>query len=162
MPRPNQRTLTAFLILASFTATAGQMYRWVDERGVVHYSDQPPPPRARNAETIKPRANVVEADKEVYELRRARELNPVVLFVTECGEPCDLARDFLAQRKIPYDRKNPQSVPEDAVELKRLVGGLEVPVLKVGGKHLKGFDPAAWEGLLSAAGYPIGRETPKP
>ncbi len=53
-------------------------------------------------------------------------------------------------------------MPEDAVELKRLVGGLEVPVLKVGGKHLKGFDPAAWEGLLSAAGYPIGRETPKP
>ncbi len=109
MPRPNQRTLTAFLILASFTATAGQMYRWVDERGVVHYSDQPPPPRARNAETIKPRANVVEADKEVYELRRARELNPVVLFVTECGEPCDLARDFLAQRKIPYDRTSPSA-----------------------------------------------------
>lgn len=152
-------------ILLSLSATvvaAGQMYRWVDERGVVQYSDQPPPPKARKAETIKPRANVIEADKEGYALRRARENNPVVLFVTDCGEPCDLARDFLTQRKIPYSRKNPQNVPEDAVELKQLAGALEVPVLKVGGKHAKGYDPAAWEALLSAAGYPVRVETARP
>lgn len=150
------------LCLAALFVQAGQMYRWVDERGVVQYSDQPPPPKARKVETIRPRANVVEADKEGYEMRRARERNPVVLYVTDCGEPCDLAREFLAQRKIPYSRKNPQNVPEDAVELKRLAGALEVPVIQVGGKHLKGFDPAAWEGLLSAAGYPVRLETGRP
>ncbi len=160
MPR-SKRNWLLVLCLSAIPVGAGQMYRWVDDRGQVHYSDQPPP-KARKAETIKPRANVVEADKEGYALRRARESNPVVLFVTDCGEPCDLARDFLTQRKIPYSRKNPQNVPEDAVELKQLAGALEVPVLKVGGKHAKGYDPAAWEGLLSAAGYPVRAETTRP
>lgn len=154
--------LTILLGLSAAQVAAGQMYRWVDERGVVQYSDQPPPPRARKVETIRPRANVVEADKEGFEMRRARERNPVVLYVTDCGEPCDLAREFLAQRKIPHSRKNPQNVPEDAVELKQLAGVLEVPVIKVGGKHLKGFDPAAWEDLLGAAGYPVRAETSRP
>lgn len=154
--------LTIMLCLGAGLAAAGQIYRWVDERGVTHYSDQPPPPQARKAETLRPGGNVVETDKEGYEMRRAREKNPVLLYVTDCGEPCDLARDFLDQRKIPYSRKNPQNVPEDAVELKRLVGGLEVPVIKVGGQHHKGFDPAAWEGLLTAAGYPVRTDASRP
>lgn len=162
MPMPRPIWVTILLCLSATAVAAGQVYRWVDDKGVVQYSDQPPPPKARKAETIKPRANVVEADKEGFEMRRARETSPVVLFVTDCGEPCDLARDFLAQRKIPFSRKNPQNVPEDAVELKQLAGALEVPVIKVGGKHLKGFDPAAWEGLLSAAGYPVRVEPPRP
>jgi glutaredoxin len=160
MPRPNW--LPIMLCLSATSVAAGQMYRWVDERGVVQYSDQPPPPKARKAETVRPRANVVEADKAGYEVKRARELNPVVLFVTDCGEPCDQAREFLTQRKIPFSRKNPQNVPEDAVELKQLIGALEVPVIKVGGKHHKGFDAAAWEGLLSAAGYPVRLEPSRP
>lgn len=154
-----QTWLAIVLCLGTGLAAAGQMYRWVDERGVVQYSDQPPP-KARKAQTLKPRGNVVEVDKEGYEMRRAREKNPVLLYVTDCGEPCDLARDFLDQRKIPYSRKNPQGVPEDAIELKHLVGALEVPVIKVGGKHHKGFDPAAWEGLLTAAGYPVRTDRP--
>ncbi len=151
------------LILLSLTATitlAGQMYRWVDDKGVVHFSDQPPPDKGHKVETIKPRANVVEADKESFEMRRAREASPVVLFVTDCGLPCDNARDFLAQRKIPYTRKDPQKIPEDAVELKQLIGALEVPVIKVGSAHQKGFEASAWQGLLEAAGYPIREAAP--
>ncbi|MGQ9685657.1 MAG: glutaredoxin family protein [Thiobacillaceae bacterium] len=154
--------LAIMLCLDAGLAAAGQVYRWMDERGITHYSDQPPPPQARKAEAIRAGGNVVEVDKEGYEMRRAREKNPVLLYVTDCGEPCDLALNFLAQRKIPYSRKNPQNVPEDAVELKRLVGGLEVPVIKVGDQHHKGFDPAAWEGMLTAAGYPVRIGTPKP
>lgn len=36
-------TLTAFLLLASATATAATVYKWVDANGVTHYSDQPHP-----------------------------------------------------------------------------------------------------------------------
>lgn len=146
--------LIMLLCLSAIVVQAGQVYRWVDEKGVVQYSDQPPPPKARKAETIKPRGNVVETDKESYEMQRARKLNPVTLYVTDCGLPCDQARDFLTQRKIPHARKNPQTVPEDAVELKQLIGALEVPVIKVGVRHAKGFEMAAWQELLDSAGYP--------
>lgn len=156
MPKP--QSLLICLVFAANAAVAGQLYRWVDERGRVYYSDQPPPPKAREAQALKPRPNVVETDKEGFELRRAREVNPVRLFITDCGEPCDQARDFLTQRKIPFTRMDPQRVPEDAVALKQLIGALEVPVIQVGAKYQKGFDPAAWESLLSAAGYPVSTE----
>ena len=37
-----RRSLTLILLLASL-AVAGTVYKWVDENGVVHYSDQPHP-----------------------------------------------------------------------------------------------------------------------
>lgn len=154
--------LAATLCLGASLAVAGQIYRWVDERGVTHYTDQPPPPKARQAKAVKLGENVVETDKEGYEMRRAREKNPVLLYVTDCGKPCDLARNFLDQRKIPYSQKDPQKVPEDAIELRKLVGGLQVPVIKVGDKHHKGFDHAAWEALLADAGYPVRSGASRP
>jgi hypothetical protein len=33
----------ALLLIFSATAAAGEMWRWVDERGIVHYSDRPHP-----------------------------------------------------------------------------------------------------------------------
>lgn len=43
-------------------AQAQQLYKWVDESGKVHYSDQPPPKNARSTRTIdRPRAPVAAA-----------------------------------------------------------------------------------------------------
>ncbi len=151
--RPTPVYPILFCLFAA-AAQAGQMYRWVDERGRVNYSDRPPP-TAQQINIVNPRGNVVQIDKEGYALRRARETNPIGLFVTDCGPPCDQARDFLAQRGIPYTRKDPQKVPEDAVELKKLIGLLEVPVIRVGSSHYKGFEAEAWTRLLEAAGYPL-------
>jgi hypothetical protein len=44
--------LTLALLAAAFPAW-GAVYKWVDESGKVHYSDQPPPQGARKADTIK-------------------------------------------------------------------------------------------------------------
>jgi len=44
--------LTLVLLLAASPAW-GAVYKWVDESGKVHYSDQPPPQDARKADTIK-------------------------------------------------------------------------------------------------------------
>jgi len=37
------RALAACLLLAAFSAVAQTMYRWVDEKGVTHFSESPPP-----------------------------------------------------------------------------------------------------------------------
>lgn len=49
------RALAAVLLLAAFAAVAQPMYRWVDEKGVTHFS-QDPPPDGRKATRIEPRA----------------------------------------------------------------------------------------------------------
>jgi glutaredoxin len=146
-----------FLLLLLFTSTflhAGEVYRWVDAQGGVYYSDQPPPPSAKQPTKVKGKGNVVDVDKESYESRLAREKNPVVLYSTACGPVCDQARDHLNQRGIPFTLKDPSKEPEIAVELKKLAGAMEVPVLLVGKTHQKGFDRSSWNSLLDAAGYP--------
>lgn len=44
-------TLTA-LALASGTAVAGKLYKWVDENGKVHYTDTPPPEASKNERQV--------------------------------------------------------------------------------------------------------------
>jgi hypothetical protein len=46
------RYLTLALCLLALPAAA-EMYKWTDEKGKVHYSDQPPPANAKTSETIK-------------------------------------------------------------------------------------------------------------
>ncbi|OYY94846.1 MAG: hypothetical protein B7Y41_04620 [Hydrogenophilales bacterium 28-61-23] len=146
--------LLLLIQFASPSTQAGEVYRWTDEKNVVHYSDQPPPPSARQASKVQGKGNVVDVDKESFEARRARDKNPVLLYSGACGPLCDQASDFLVQRGIPYSLKDPSKEPEIAVELKKLAGGLEVPVIVVGKTHHKGFEPGSWDSLLDAAGYP--------
>jgi hypothetical protein len=40
----NARILAAFLVLACASASAA-LYKWVDEKGVTHYTEEPPPDR---------------------------------------------------------------------------------------------------------------------
>jgi glutaredoxin len=140
--------------LTSTLAHASEVFRWLDERGSVHYSDQPPPPSAKQILKVRSKGNVVDVDKESFDTRRARDKNPVVLYASACGPLCDQARDHLTQRGIPFTLKDPSKEPEIAVELKKLAGALEVPVIVIGKIHQKGFDMNSWDSLLDSAGYP--------
>lgn len=135
-------------------AQAGEIYRWVDDKGKVHYGDQPAP-TSKQPTRVVGKPNVMEVDKESYSLRRAREQAPVTLYITECGPVCDRTREHLKQRGVPHASKDPTKAPEIAVELKKLTGSYELPVLQVGAKFEKGFEPTAWDALLEGAGYPL-------
>jgi glutaredoxin len=148
------RGLLILLLLTSPLLQASEVFRWTDEKGTVHYSDQPPPASAKQSGKIQGRGNVIDVDKESYEARIAREKNPVVLFANACGPICDQAVDHLNKRGIPFSVKDPSKEPEIAVELKKLVGSVEVPVIVVGKTHQKGFEPSSWNSLLDNAGYP--------
>ncbi|HEY7757816.1 MAG TPA: DUF4124 domain-containing protein [Burkholderiales bacterium] len=46
---------TLALLALALPAWGREMYKWVDESGKVHYSDQPPPANARQQKTIQPK-----------------------------------------------------------------------------------------------------------
>ncbi len=144
---------TFVLLLASGVGfAAGTTYKWVDEHGKVHYSDQPPPPNAKKVEEKKAGANTIETSELPYALREAVRKHPVTLYTSACGEPCEKARELLRTRGVPYEEIDVQTQPE---ALKKLTGGLEIPVLQVGqSKVLKGFEQGQWHRELDAAGYP--------
>ncbi|MEW5789671.1 MAG: glutaredoxin family protein [Pseudomonadota bacterium] len=149
-----KRGLLLIMLLASPMLHAADLYRWIDANGRIVYSDQPPPATAKQQQKVSGKGNVVEVDKESYETRVAREANPVILYSNACGPICDQAKEFLAKRGVPYTTRDPSKDPEIALQLKKLVGTLEVPVIVVGRTHQKGFEPNSWGSILDVAGYP--------
>lgn len=146
-------------------AQAGELFRWVDADGTVHYTDQPPPASAKQVEEKKLSSSAVNTSELPYAAQQAVRKSPVTLYATDCGVPCTQARDHLAQRGIPFTSKNPQTTPADAESLKKLVGAAYVPVLVVGSAVSKGYEKDTWNAVLDAAGYPkssLLKKTPVP
>ncbi len=142
------------LIMACVSSSHADYYRWMDDDGTVHYSDQPPPPHVRKVETVKAAGGKPSEAPLPYVLQQAVTNFPVILFSAECGDACQRAGEFLAKRGIPYTELDATTI-EVQEELKKLTGGpLEVPVLKVGNDALRGFEEGRWNIALDAAGYP--------
>jgi glutaredoxin len=130
------------------------VYRWVDRDGKVHFSDTPPPEDAKDASQKRLGGGYVEESTLPYGTQMAMKRNPVTLYVaTDCGAPCDSAREMLSRRGIPYTERNAQSSPAEAESLRKAAGTAEVPFLLVGENKLRGFEEDAWNAALDAAGY---------
>jgi glutaredoxin len=146
-----------FIALIGFTfcAQGADMYRWIDEKGVVNYTSFPPPPNISKMEQRKLNDNSIQTSDAPYSLQQAVKNFPVTLYVTDCGESCTSARAHLNKRGIPYTEKNPQK-PEEAENFKKLTaGGMQVPLLVVGRlSTLKGYLASEWDATLDQAGYP--------
>lgn len=132
---------------------AGQMYRWTDEEGRVHYTDQPPPLSAKTAETKKLGDKAPDPSLP-FPVQLAIKNFPVTLYNINCGAVCTSATKLLDKRGVPYTNVN-ASDPEAKEALGKLTGGkLEVPTLVVGKQVLRGFEAGAWDAALDSAGYP--------
>ncbi len=141
------------LAAASTQLAAAQLYQWKDAQGRMVYSDQPPPPSVKGAQQKSFKGSFIEGG-ESYATKSAREKNPIVLYASACGAPCDQARTLLNERGVPYSSKDPQASPEAQAELQKLTGRLSVPVLVVGTEKVDGFEANLWQTALDKAGYP--------
>lgn len=145
------------LALGFATAAQAQYYRWVDDKGKVHYGDRLPPTAAGKAQAMRHGAPL--ADKQLpFAVREAIANFPVTLYVSvDCGDGCKDGRDYLKLRGIPFSEKNVAS-SEEIDALKKLAGGeASVPFLTVGSKTAKGWLKDDWQRVLDAAGYPKGK-----
>ena len=150
--------VTRFALLLALacagTAALAQQYRWVDDRGNVHYTDTPP----AKAKTVK-KADVKapaapEEPPPPYEVQRALKDFPVTLYTApSCNEPCEMARATLNKRGIPFTEVSVVTV-ETLEQVKALAGVEAVPVLVVGRSVLNAYEPSRYASLLDSAGYP--------
>jgi glutaredoxin len=142
--------LTALLMAAS--AQAGELYRWVDSAGKVHYGDAPPPAVEADEKKF---SGPAESDTGLsYATRRVMKSFPVTLYVADnCTDICERARELLKQRGIPFDEK--KLVTQEEIDaFKAASGGDSVPALGVGRTIVNGFEAGRWHGELDIAGYP--------
>ena len=155
MTRSPLVVLSLLVAVGALGADAGAqtLYRYVDPNGRVVYSDQPPPPAVKDAQTRQLPENVIETDQRPLQARQAAERFPVTLYTFDC-EICREAQALLVKRGIPFQTV---IVTEEAgaAKLKALTGKQSAPVLTIGDKEImQGYNEQRWQAMLDEAGYP--------
>jgi glutaredoxin len=141
--------LLAAALLAVVPAQAAKLYKWVDKDGRVSYHDQPPP-----SEDVRVEEKDFRTGERSTGAQAGKELPAVVLYAAPRCESCELARNYLKKRNVPFTEKNAESDVKVQQELKAKSGTLSVPTITVGEKVMRGYMESLLEGELDAAGFP--------
>ncbi len=151
--------LMSLLLLAN--AQAGELYRWVDKEGKVHYGDRPSP-ETEDVEQLKLGPEPTASENLSYETRRAMQNFPVILYsFPGCGSACDQGRDLLVKRGIPFTEKSLVK-QEDIDAFRKESGDSQLPALTIGKTWVKGFLAEQWNKELDFVGYPKTAPTYRP
>ncbi len=153
------KVLSALLLLLLAGTAQAQMFKWVDEKGITHFSDTPPQSTKIKAE-IKDYTNPLTDAILPYGVAQAVRANPVTLYTTGQCDACDQGRTLLQARGVPFSEKTVTS-GEDQDSLRQAGSDGQVPLLLVGTARLIGFDASSWQNALSAANYPSQGLLPK-
>ena len=149
-------------LLATLAGPAAAQYRWTDANGKVHYGDSPPRD-AKDVRALGIRSAPASGEASAglpFELRRAVERAPVVLYTAPDCQPCGPAAALLRERGVPYTERT-VITNEDLQEFRRLTGAVRLPHVTVGTLSQNGFNPEIWNSALDAAGYPKGSMLPR-
>jgi glutaredoxin len=146
------RTPLLLGLVAALAATpAWALYKVVGPDGKVTYTDRPPSDKP--AQALRTNGSVSATANLPFELRQIAIKYPVTLYTAkDCG-PCDIGRQSLRQRGIPFTEKSVET-NTDIQALQRLEGTQQLPVLRVGSQQVKGYSESEWQSYLDAAGYP--------
>lgn len=155
--------IRAILAAAVFGLTAGavqaQAYRWVDEQGRVRYSDTPPPATAKDARKLQLRPSAPAGDDARGAPAAGGKPKPaaqpeITLYTNSgCAQLCSDARSHLQARSANFREIEVESA-DSLEELRKVSGGMSVPVLSVGTAIQKGYEPVGYDRLLDSAGLP--------
>ena len=145
--------LLACMAIVSMDVQAGELFRWVDKSGKVHYSDVPPAD-VTDVERKKLSGASPQGEDLPFETLRAQQNFPVTLYVTNgCGAPCNQARSLLNKRGIPFSEKTLKT-QEEIDAFYKTSGSNGTPTLAIGKNYLSGFLESRWNSELDVAGYP--------
>ena len=153
------KVLPALIFLLSVGSAQAQMFKWVDEKGVTHFSDVPPESSKLKVE-IKDYSAIVPDAALPYAVAQAVRANPVTLYTISQCSACDQGRALLQARGVPFSEKTVVS-NEDQEKLHQAGGEGQVPFLTIGSARLVGFEAGAWQAALTTANYPTQGILPK-
>ena len=140
------------MLLGGAAAGALAQYKIVGPDGKVTYTDKPP-----TAADIKLPTGNASTDSTgngiPYETRQAMSKYPVTLFSTKNCQGCDMARQALRQRGVPFTEYTISS-SSDFTALQSRFGSTASPVVQIGSQSMKGYSSSDLSSYLDAAGYP--------
>lgn len=158
----------AFMLLFVST-TEAKIYKWVDDKGQVHYSDEPPedqeaeelklkvrklppterldprslPDQSKPGTTLITDAKADEQDPKSSQKRIKRKGRLVMYSTPECAY-CKKARAYFKANKIKYREYNINENKQAHQQFKAL-GGQGVPLFSMGRRTLFGFSESNFD-----------------
>ncbi|MFW2439090.1 MAG: glutaredoxin family protein [Arenicellales bacterium] len=152
----------ALLLLVSFSfypAAAGELYKWVDEKGNVTYQSSPPPENAAKVEKSKISTGVDDAVDKTETVKTAdKDVKPVVFYSKQECPSCGDVREYFALNGIPYEEIDLTDNKTEEEELEKKLGYSSVPTFGVGGKYISGFEKSLLKKILISEGYTFPKE----
>ncbi len=144
------------LLFFSMPASAGQVYKWVDEKGRVHVGDRPP--SSVDARPLKLRINTYKGGMPDRSAGQGRDVNKsqkkVVIYTTKrCGY-CRKAKAWFRQNGIAYTERDIEASSRARKEFDKM-GARGVPVILVGKQRLNGYNEASLRAALKKGGYKL-------
>jgi len=145
--------LLAVFLLSSYHVQAAKLYKWVDEDGNVSYHSQPPRDDSKYKVEEKDFGYQLESSRKSGEIKNRDRKFPITLYMTPKCATCDLVRQYLNSKKLPYSELNVQGNTAMQAELKRVSGKLEVPVVTIGNGLVRGYSLEELNKQLIEVGY---------
>lgn len=141
------------LVLLTFIgpATAVTVVECRDVAGNVSFRDTCPPEMAKTGE----KRVSAGAKKGTLSLADIAAKNPVVLYSAPNCDACDLVRQRLQSRGIPFIEKGGENAADVRQELKAISGSVTVPTVTIGSANVSGYDRTALDTTLEQAGFPL-------
>jgi glutaredoxin len=116
------------------------------------FRDICPPGMTVQSKKVVRREPEPEVTPSIEEIAKA---NPVRLFVAPNCNACDLVRNLLAGRNVPFTEKDASQDPEIQAELSALTDGpLTVPTVAIGEQKFTGYHKSELDSALSGVGFP--------
>jgi glutaredoxin-like YruB-family protein len=157
------------LILASTTFSV-EIYKWVDDKGVVHFSDTPPPnrpeaieekeasssdsnPQDNSPPAIESRNRALDPDffdilDQSPEASEAIKEPTVELYVTSWCVYCKKAKQFFRSKGIKFTAYDVEKDESAARRMRALTPNRGVPFVVINGHGIQGYSEKAYQTAL--------------
>ena len=143
-------TSLCLVFLVVSTQSIGQLYKWVDANGNVHYGDSPPENanlKQITGEVSSYTSAIVEPSSATTQTSATTQSNgakAVVMYSTSwCGYCRKAARHF-RKNNIPFTEHDIEKSAAAAREFKKL-NGRGVPVILIGDQRMNGFEAKTFD-----------------
>lgn len=139
--------LPFFLLMMTISTGASEIYRWVDDQGKVHFSDQAP--EEHQSESLQLKINTYES--VTYEslnipLPKSTRAKKVIMYSAVWCGVCAKAKRYFEHKGIPYTDYDIETSEQGKRGFKQL-NGKGVPIILVGNQRMNGFSPSGFEKL---------------
>ena len=142
--------LLALALLLPISSGGAELYKWVDDKGTIHYGDKPPADAnlkqiTGNISSFKTvDVEPFKYDPELVSVGKKSSGKSVVMYSTSWCGYCKKARQHFERNKIPYQEHDIEKSKKAAQDYKKL-NGRGVPVILIGKRRMNGFSANAFD-----------------